>query len=134
MTVRTRRNRMSFDALVGYTFRKVWINDRTCITFEIDDNHWFEMYHEQDCCESVELIDQEGDFSDLVGNPITIAEENWQKGCTEGTCTDKYCESCTWTFYKIATMKGQVDMRWHGTSNGYYSESVDLFFVRKVVE
>ena len=91
------------------------------IVFE-NDKERFTFMHFQDCCESVEVNDIVGDLQDLVGTPILIAEE-----AVGGEVTGfKASESYTWTFYKFATFKGWVDIRWLGESNGYYSESVSL--------
>ena len=79
--------------------------------------------HYQDCCESVDINDIVGDLEDLVGSPLLIAEE--VSGATEPD--EEHYESYTYTFYKFATRKGYVDVRWLGESNGYYSESVELF-------
>ena len=79
--------------------------------------------HQQDCCETVRINDITGDLQDLVGEPLLISEE--VKGATEPD--EEHYESYTYTFYKFATRKGYVDVRWLGESNGYYSESVELF-------
>tara|TARA_R110002050_G_scaffold69507_2_gene150321 strand:+ start:7352 stop:7741 length:390 start_codon:yes stop_codon:yes gene_type:complete len=94
------------------------------IIFHLDNGDRYKMYHSQDCCESVTVDDINGDFEDLIGVPLLIAEEatNSEEN-PEGVNID-WQESFTWTFYKFATIKGFVTIRWYGESNGYYSESV----------
>ena len=93
------------------------------MVFVTQDGARFTFAHCQDCCESVDINDIVGDLQDLVGEPLLIAEEVSNADGPE----PEYHESYTWTFYKFATRKGYVDVRWLGQSNGYYSESVDLF-------
>jgi len=88
-------------------------------------------YHLQDCCESVELNDFDGDAEDLTGALIVSAEEVENSDVDECKKPDEYSESWTWTFYKIETNKGGIWMRWLGESNGWYSEEVDLVWVNK---
>lgn len=82
----------------------------------------FVMTHIQDCCESVEIEDVNGDPNDLINAPLMVAEEVTNNDDSGG----RDLESFTWTFYKLATIMGYVVIRWLGQSNGYYSESVNF--------
>ena len=119
--------------LVGKTLTEIKNNDDKLI-FIVDDGTQYKMYHKQDCCESVSIEDINGDLEDLIGNPILLAEEvsNYEPVSEEDKQKTKEANewgSCKWTFYKLATIKGYVDIRWFGQSNGYYSESVNFIQV-----
>jgi hypothetical protein len=94
------------------------------MTFETAQGERFMFAHEQDCCERVRIEDVCGYLQDLCGEPMLVAEE--VKGETPVDFDEGDHESVTWTFYKFATRKGYVDVRWLGESNGYYSEGVSL--------
>lgn len=110
---------VDIDTMVGKTFTKVWSTNDVMVFENAVERYTF--YHRQDCCETVGIEDINGDLEDLENLPLLMARE-----VSGETGDDNGAESYTWTFYKFATFKGYVDVRWLGISNGYYSESVDL--------
>ena len=118
------------EQMLGKTFVRVTGSvDGDEMLFETATGERFMFAHQQDCCETVRINDIVGDLQDLVGEPLLISEE--VKGATEPD--EEHYESYSYTFYKFATRKGYVDVRWLGESNGYYSESVELFVEGVVV-
>lgn len=116
------REEKDISDMVGKTFSQVIANEDSLIF--ANDTEAYLFFHIQDCCESVTIDDICGELSDLAGTPLVKAEE--VSDSFDSDPKEEYDESYTWTFYKFATAKGYVDVRWYGTSNGYYSESVDL--------
>ena len=110
--------------LLGKTLLKVegCVVGNDSIYFTTSDGKKYKMYHRQDCCECVDIDDVCGEVVNLIGQPLLMAEEI---SCDNGA-KDKWDDSYTWTFYKLATINGYVTIKWYGTSNGYYSESVDF--------
>ena len=96
-------------------------NYQSEIHFKFSDGTSVVFTHEQDCCEDVKIEDINGDLSDLVGVPLLVAEERMSYG-------DGEYYHYTWTFYTFRSIKGSVDIRWIGSSNGYYSEWVDILY------
>jgi hypothetical protein len=123
---------VNFESLLGKVLKEVDV-DNDNIKFVTVDGEVYNMYHDQDCCESVSVESVVGDVQDLIGVPLLVAEESSSNENPEGAEVPNYQDSFTWTFYKLATIKGYVDIRWYGESNGYYSESVSLHKVVKGV-
>lgn len=117
--------------ILGKTMKRVWkgtyedYEENDALYFEQEDGEVFVLTHLQDCCEWVYIESVDGDLEDLVGAPLLMAEEaidtNESNYGSDG--------SMTYTFYKLATTKGYVTIRFNGSSNGYYSERVDWFYL-----
>jgi hypothetical protein len=140
---------VSISELVGKTLVSVEKHPVDELIFTCDTGEKYRMYHAQDCCESVTIDDINGDLETLVGSPILMAEEvsneefvkayesrfhkidgEYFKKDNDGNYMP---DSYTWTFYRFATIKGYIDIRWFGESNGYYSESVNFEKIGKPI-
>lgn len=100
------------------------------VQFEFADGSVAKMYHAPECCEYVYLEDVCGDFADLIGYELLVAETRESDGKQDPAVPSETesVESFTWTFYTFRSNRGTVDLRWYGYSNGYYSEEVTVKF------
>lgn len=115
-----------FNVLLGKTLVKFDKRGNEEIIFTCSDGSGYRMDHSQDCCEFVAIEDICGDPDLLIGETICQAEES-TNNTDERRDTQEYKDkSFTWTFYRMATNRGSLVIRWYGTSNGYYSESVNF--------
>jgi hypothetical protein len=132
-----------FEDLKGRILKSV-VQEDDLMVFTDSEDSVFHLKHRQACCERVYIESVVGDIADLIGTPILMAEsvtnsregdvpenhmqESWNypdDGSDEFmTLIKPY--SYTWTFFKLATIRGYVDIRFFGTSNGCYSESASL--------
>ena len=108
------------EELINKTLVKIDVEGKERIIFECKSGEKYCMEHFQDCCEEVYIEDICGDLNNLLNHPLVMAEETTEEG-------DSSYRTSTWTFYKFATIKGYVTIRWFGWSNGYYSEEVDIY-------
>lgn len=117
---------VAFSDILGKTITKITGAEveSKYILFECSDGSKYLMFHQQECCEDVYVEDICGDVEKLIGHPLFKTEVASKKT----DASEDY--SATWTFYHLATIKGYVDIRWYGTSNGYYSEEVGFAKVK----
>ena len=102
------------------------------VTITFEGGSYFKQWHDQDCCESVEINQVDNNPSKFIG---AVAHELIEKVVDRDDMSKSdlpdYCDSITATFYTLKTSKGYLDWRWYGESNGYYSESVECVFTKK---
>lgn len=118
----------SFEDLVGEVLVDIKKHTRYQyqdeLIFTLENGKKYVLAHDQQCCEDVYIEDIIGDLHDLIGLPILMAEEVTSEEHPEDITT-KQDDYFTWSFYKLATKKGYVTIRWYGASNGNYSEIVN---------
>ena len=112
-----------FSVLVGKTLASIegWTEHSEELVFVTTEGERYHMWHQSDCCESVTLVDLDGEARNICGGPITSAHSE-----TFDASKVSRGDSETWTFYKIACGWQNATLRWVGESNGYYSESVSF--------
>lgn len=111
--------------------------DDESVKIGLENGDHISLHHDQDCCESVTLEDSDGDIADSVGKrllriskrsgDIPQAEKLKKIKSVLRKGEDHYeDESSTWTFIVVETSLETITYRFYGTSNGYYSEDVDI--------
>jgi hypothetical protein len=134
------REFVDFEILLGKTLKSI-DGDKGSDTmlFVTDTGETYRLFGDEDLHWGCSIEEIHGDLDDLIGTPILMAEVDYSSYPNEDIEAKReleriefkqehgtephYPDSETWTFYKLATIKGSVTIRWYGSSNGYYSET-----------
>jgi hypothetical protein len=107
---------MEIEKLELKTVTKIFAED-DMVFFNTTDGE-YKIFHEQDCCESVRLInDYQFPITPFFIIGIDIHEENIE---------NEY-EVQVITTISFETDRGDFTLVWDGSSDGYYGVSVDLY-------
>ena len=124
----------NYNEVIGEVVKEVYVGEyETSLLLEFESGNGLLLTHYQDCCEYVAIDDiVGGKLEDLKGQKILKFEEVINIDLDEkpkNLDIDEEIYSSTWTFYKISTFKDDITIRWFGTSNGWYSEKVDVVHI-----
>lgn len=117
---------MNIEELKGEILTHIDIGDDE-VMLTTKSGRKIKIYHSQDCCESVGIEGVEGDYHKLIGEILVDVSEE----IAGDNPPYEHCESWTWTTHKFRTTKDTVIVKWIGTSNGYYSETVSIKDITK---
>lgn len=117
-----------------------------CLVLNDEDGTVIRFSHKQQCCETVDLLDVDNDdfkelrelkgsrFKELTffsTNDVKDVSEDDEKIFKEHDCWfENSCSCYEYSFYDILTSTDKVQLRFYGTSNGYYSIDVDVSFYK----
>jgi hypothetical protein len=113
-----------FFTLKGQIVRKIIALNGDSLKI-VTDKYKYYLYHQQDCCEYVRLVDVIGDVDNILNEEIIFAEEDGGANDPDWY-SDNYNDSHTWTKFVLATKNGNVEFWFLGESNGYYSEHISI--------
>ncbi|GAF79942.1 unnamed protein product [marine sediment metagenome] len=117
------------------SIKKIEYQGCDAIEFISDSGDKFIMNHGQDCCEEVYIEDICGDLDDLTNSPLLMSEKVSNNETPDGVDIDSlFHEYCLWTFYKFATTKGYVTIRWYGGTDSCYALDVDIWKEVKYID
>lgn len=111
---------VKFEQFIGQKISSWCKKEEEELFFNLENGKSYRFYHEQDCCEFVFIEDINGNIDDIIAKEILKFEERTEYS------SDEWENSQTYTFYDIETFDKHIQIRWCGSSNGYYSESVDF--------
>ena len=111
---------MNAQSLVGEVLAYIDVyGESNEILLTTESGKRYKIWHEQDCCESVEIAGWDGAFASLIGRKIVEVTHDEDSTKTE-------YGSQTKTAITFRTNESTVISRWIGYSNGYYSEKVTI--------
>jgi hypothetical protein len=113
---------MNIKNLIGETLEYIDIDeDNNQILLTTKSGKRIMIYHGQDCCENVRIVDTIGNWNNLIGKVIIDTDEE----IINSSDKDGY-DSRTETNLTFKVDSDTVISKWIGESNGYYSENVDI--------
>lgn len=118
---------------IGKTVAEIQPGDKDCgeLRVRFSDRTVAEFFIDISCCCHVgELRDVVGDFADLIGQPLALAEiVRGGGGALPGDWSaDEYrtdLQEGSWSFLKLGGRGGYVTVSWYSASEtGYYNEEI----------
>ena len=120
----------TFSDLLGKTLSDISIlENKSIMVFTTNNGETYRLFNDIGCsaCERPALIEDIcGQLEDLIGNPLLLAEEVSICKTVSKSLKRGYLSEELWTFYKLATNRGAVSIRWYNERSWSYASKVEF--------